>query len=193
MADELTQRVNDLRFQILTKLGEGGADLVRDFESALAEERPALLTVEQFRHPDRRARALADAEVLVNAVQTSLGSAEVEHLPSLSEALADAIRVRDEARALPEHEYVCWECEQTFQSPGRRTLFLAADVKRDESGTVVRGRRFRIPAPMVICPACADKMGIGEYLGLPKPPTPEEVARVHEKRVTQRKRKRIRE
>lgn len=196
---DATQRANDLRFQILARMGEDveeqpkGIELLRDFESALAEERPTLINVEQFRHPDRRSRALADAETLVSAVKSSFESAEVEHLPSLSEALADAVRVRDEAKALPEHEYICWECLKTFQSPARRVLFLSADVTHAEDGSVVRGRRFRLPAPMVICPECVSKMGIGEYLGLPQPPTPAEIERMEQQRNAQRKQERIRE
>lgn len=193
MLEDAIQKACDLRFSLLGLLGEDGPTLLRDFEEALLAARPGMISLEEFRHPDKRARALALAERELALVQGSLATVTSEQFPGILESLTEHVAKRDAALALPEHEYICWECGEGFQSPARRVLLLAGDVDHGKEGEVLRVRRFRSPVPIVVCPDCKGEMGIGEYLELPTPPTPEEIARIEAQCLAQRALPRVRE
>lgn len=196
---EITQRVNDLRFQILRRLSDGegalstedAAVLVREFESGLAEERLTLVSPDVHLPADRRSRAVVEAEKKIDTVRSMLVAARGEDIPSITEALNRMVAERDEALALPEHEYECWHHEGEFQSPARRILLLSGSVDHDETGAVVQVLKFRKPVQLILCPACKLLMKIRTYLGQRQgrqPSTP-----VAERRDAQRQAERVRE
>jgi DNA-binding transcriptional ArsR family regulator len=174
-----TQRANDLRFEILSLLGERGVELIREFESALAEEQQDRSLNHPYVFTDRRAKAIAEAtkrvDILAQAVH-HVGSGQVptgtiggteerernvdSHLALLKEALA----AKDTAYALPEHEYDCILCGATFVSPAREVLIVTGYVDHDGEGNVIAARMFHKPAHLVFCPECKVKFGIESYL-----------------------------
>ena len=104
------QKACDLRFELLNLLGEQGPDLLRDFEEALANVRPSPFSFQDWQHPDKRSRELALAERELALVRGSLAEVSSEQLPGYLETISHHVQKRDEALALPEHEYECWEC-----------------------------------------------------------------------------------
>jgi hypothetical protein len=157
-----TQRANDLRFEILSRLGEKGVELIREFESALAEEQQDRSLNHPYVFTDRRAKAIAEAHNHLDVLAAAIHTTEDPdaHLASLKDALA----AKDAAYDLSEHEYDCILCETTFVSPAREVLIVTGYVDHDADGNVIAARTFHKPAHLVFCPGCKLKFGIESYL-----------------------------
>jgi len=168
-----TEKANFLRFQILTALGQGGADLLREFEIALNEQAAARVAADEFSYQftDKRAVEIANAERLVTALTSHIQGASAADLPQIHASLVDALTAKEAAYAMPGHQYNCLTCVgedgnfEEFQSPARRILLVVGDVDHDEEGNVVRAIRFRNPLPVVLCPNCKGDIRIDEYTG----------------------------
>jgi len=151
----VSQKTNDLRFRILSRLGDGGVELIRDFEQALSEERQE----QDLRHPyvftDKRAQAIAEAHQNLTLLSTALHDSDDadSHIASVKAAVA----AKNAAYALPEHDYDCVLCHKAFISPARMVLIVNGYVDHDIEGNVTATKTFTPLAHLVFCPECKER------------------------------------
>jgi len=163
---DITQRANDLRFKILSILNdkeeEDGVELLREFESALAEERQQQSLNHPYVFTDSRAKAIASAHYqleLINAAAHHTNDPD-GHAASLK----DAIAAKEGAYAMREHEYECMFCKETFQSPARMVLVLSGFVDHDTDGGVTSAKIFHKQAHLIACSNCKQIFNLEAYL-----------------------------
>jgi hypothetical protein len=151
----VSQKTNGLRFRILSLLGEGGVELIREFEQALSEERQE----QGLRHPyvftDKRAQAIAAAHNDLDVVAAAIHTTEdpEAHLALLKDKLA----AKDAAYNLPSHEYDCALHHEAFISPARLVLIVNGYVDHDTEGNVTATKTFTPLAHLIFCPECKER------------------------------------
>lgn len=120
---------------------------------------------------DKRAFRIAEASEELEELKKSLGSATVETLPQITEAIRAAVARKEAALAMPQHVYQCLLCglkegdHKHFESAGRTVLEVRAIISHDGEGNVISEQHFRQdPVYIVVCPTCHTRKKVVQYL-----------------------------